>query len=127
LNVGNIFTLMKDFTYNGRIYYSPVELAMAFIGGTWKMPILLALRKGKLRYGELKSNIPHITDKMLYSQLRELEKKGMIERKVYKEKPPRVDYYVTSLGKRSMKVIDALNTFGEHLMSHKDIKISIKK
>jgi DNA-binding HxlR family transcriptional regulator len=118
---------MKDFTYNGRIYYSPVELAMAFIGGTWKMPILLALRKGKLRYGELKSNIPHITDKMLYSQLRELEKKGMIERKVYKEKPPRVDYYVTSLGKRSMKVIDALNTFGEHLMSHKDIKISIKK
>lgn len=127
MNVGNIFTLMKDFTYNGRIYYSPVELAMAFIGGTWKMPILLALRKGKLRYGELKSNIPHITDKMLYSQLRELEKKGMIERKVYKEKPPRVDYYVTSLGKRSMKVIDALNTFGEHLMSHKDIKISIKK
>ncbi len=123
----NIFTLMKDFTYNGRIYYSPLELAMAFIGGTWKMPILLALRKGKLRYGELKSTIPHITDKMLYSQLRELEKKGMIERKVYKEKPPRVDYYLTSLGKRSMKVIDALNTFGEHLMSHKDIKISIKK
>ena len=118
---------MKDFTYNGRIYYSPVELAMAFIGGTWKMPILLAIHKDKLRYGELKSNIPHITDKMLYSQLRELEKKGMIERKVYKEKPPRVDYYLTSLGKRSMKVIDALSTFGEHLMSHKDIKISIKK
>ena len=107
---------MKDFIYNGRIYYSPVELAMAFIGGTWKMPILLALRKGKLRYGELKSNIPHITDKMLYSQLRELEKKGMIERKLYKEKPPRVDYFLTPLGKRSIKVIDTLNKFGEHLM-----------
>lgn len=107
---------MKDFTYNGRIYYSPVELTMAFIGGTWKMPILLALSKGKLRYGELKNNIPHITDKMLYSQLRELEKKGMIERKIYKEKPPRVDYYLTSLGKRSIKVIDTLNKFGEHLM-----------
>jgi DNA-binding HxlR family transcriptional regulator len=107
---------MKDFNYNGRIYYSPVELTMAFIGGTWKMPILLALRKRKLRYGELKNNISHITDKMLYSQLRELEKKGMIERKIYKEKPPRVDYYLTPLGKRSIKVIDALTRFGEHLM-----------
>jgi DNA-binding HxlR family transcriptional regulator len=106
---------MKD-TYNGRIYYSPVELTMAFIGGTWKMPILLALRKRKLRYGELKNNISHITDKMLYSQLRELEKKGMIERKIYKEKPPRVDYYLTPLSKRSIKVIDALTRFGEHLM-----------
>jgi DNA-binding HxlR family transcriptional regulator len=53
---------------------------------------------------------------MLYSQLRELEKKGMIERKIYKEKPPRVDYYLTPLGKRSIKVIDTLSTFGDHLM-----------
>lgn len=115
---------MKDFTYNGRIYYSPVELAMAFIGGTWKMPILHALRKSKLRYGELKNNVPHITDKMLYSQLRELEKKGMIERKIYKEKPPRVDYYLTPLGKRSIKVIDTLNVFGEHLMVVNDLVVN---
>ena len=117
---------MKDFTYNGRIYYSPVELTMAFIGGTWKMPILLALRKGKLRYGELKNNIPHITDKMLYSQLRELEKKGMIERKIYKEKPPRVDYYLTPLGKRSIKVIDTLHKFGEHLIDENRLLINHK-
>lgn len=118
---------MKDFTYNGRIYYSPVELTMAFIGGTWKMPILLVLRKGKLRYGELKNNIPHITDKMLYSQLRELEKKGMIERKIYKEKPPRVDYYLTPLGKRSIKVIDTLNKFGEHLMEVNGLIVNNRK
>ncbi len=118
---------MKDFTYNGRIYYSPVELTMAFIGGTWKMPILLVLRKGKLRYGELKNNIPHITDKMLYSQLRELEKKGMIERKVYKEKPPRVDYFLTPLGKRSIKVIDTLNKFGEHLMVVNGLMVNNRK
>jgi DNA-binding HxlR family transcriptional regulator len=80
-----------------------VKLAKAFIGGTWKMPILLALRKGGLRYGELRSSIPHITDKMLYSQLRELDKKGMIERKIYKEKPPRVDYFLTALGSDRLK------------------------
>ena len=61
--------------YKGRVYYNPIELAMAFIGGTWKMPILLALRKGALRYGDLKKAIPQITDKMLYSELRDLEKK----------------------------------------------------
>ena len=107
---------MADFVYQGRVYYSPIELSMAFIGGTWKMPILLALRKGPVRYSVLRSIIPHITDKMLYSQLRDLEKKGMLTRRVYSEKPPRVEYKLTALGKRSIKVIDSLQTFGKHLM-----------
>ena len=80
------------------------------------MPILLALRKRALRYGDLKNAIPQITDKMLYSDLRDLEKKGMITRTIYREKPPRVDYALTALGKRSIKVIDRLNDFGEYLM-----------
>ena len=107
---------MANFIYKGRVYYNPIELAMAFIGGTWKMPILLALRKRALRYGDLKNAIPQITDKMLYSELRDLEKKGMITRTIYREKPPRVDYALTALGKRSIKVIDRLNDFGEYLM-----------
>ena len=113
---------MANFIYQGRVYYSPIELTMAFIGGTWKMPILLALRKGSLRYGELKNAIPHITDKMLYSQLRDLEKKGMLTRTIYREKPPRVDYALTALGKQSIKVIDRLHDFGEHLMRIEGIR-----
>lgn len=107
---------MADFVYQGRVYYSPIELTMAFIGGTWKMPILLALRKGPVRYSTLRSGIPHITDKMLYSQLRDLEKKGMLTRRVYAEKPPRVEYQLTALGKRSIKAVDTLHAFGKHLM-----------
>jgi DNA-binding HxlR family transcriptional regulator len=50
-----------------------------------------------------------------------LEKKGMIDREIYKEKPPRVDYYLTPLGKRSIKVIDTLSKFGEYLIITKDL------
>jgi DNA-binding HxlR family transcriptional regulator len=113
---------MTNFIYEGRLYYNPIELTMAFIGGTWKMPILLALRKGPVRYGDLKTAIPHITDKMLYSQLRDLEKKGMIGRKVYRTKPPRVDYMLTELGKKSIKLIDKINDFGDHLMEVEGVK-----
>src|SRR5688572_5968446 len=116
---------MTNFTYEGRLYYNPIELTMAFIGGTWKMPILLALRKGPVRYSVLRSIIPHITDKMLYSQLRDLEKKGMLTRQVYSEKPPRVEYKLTALGKRSIKVIDTLQAFGKHLMKME--KVAVKR
>ena len=88
------------------------------------MPIIVSLRKGALRYGEFKKVIPHITDKMLFSQLRALEEMGMIDRKIYKEKPPRVTYKLTPLGKRSLKVIDTLNRFGKHLMKRKSITVS---
>jgi DNA-binding HxlR family transcriptional regulator len=120
---GNLyFRAMTNFIYEGRQYYNPIELTMAFIGGTWKMPILLALRKGPVRYGDLKNTIPHITDKMLYSQLRDLEKKGMIARKAYKTKPPRVDYMLTDLGKKSIKVIDKINDFGDYLLEVEGVK-----
>lgn len=93
-----------------------MELANSYIGGTWKMPVLLALRQRPLRYTVLRKNVAHISDKMLYSELRDLEKKGMIERKVYSEKPPRVEYKLTALGKKSIKVIDTVRKFGSYLM-----------
>jgi DNA-binding HxlR family transcriptional regulator len=111
-----LLCIMKDFKFQGRVYYNPMELANSYIGGTWKMPVLLALRHGAVRYTVLKQSVKHISDKMLYSVLRDLEKKGMISRKVYSEKPPRVEYKLTPLGKKSMKVIDTLQRFGIHLM-----------
>ena len=107
---------MKDFKFQGRIYYNAMELTNSYIGGTWKMPVLLALRQKALRYTVLKKNVAHISDKMLYIVLRDLEKKGMIGRKVFAEKPPRVEYQLTALGKKSIKVIDTLQRFGIHLM-----------
>lgn len=113
---------METFIHDKRIYYHPVEFAIFHIGGTWKMPILLALRNGPQRYGELKTAISHITDKMLVTQLRELEKKKMIYRSVYREKPPKVTYTLTVHSEKAFAAIDALTLFGDYMMEITDVK-----
>ena len=67
---------MPDFIYKGKIYYNPVQLVMEQIGGTWKAQILWRLKDSTMCYGELRKDIPHISDKMLTAQLRELEEDG---------------------------------------------------
>lgn len=108
---------MEKFIYDHRVYYNPIEFVFAHIGGIWKMPILICLRDAEKRYGELKEAIPHISDKMLYTQLRELESKGLIVRTAYQEKPPRVEYKLTKKGERALPVIDLLIEYGKELTS----------
>jgi DNA-binding HxlR family transcriptional regulator len=86
------------------------------IGGTWKMPILWRLKEKVMRYGELKKDIPHITHKMLTSQLRQLEEEGFVERKVYPVVPPKVEYSLTERGRRSIRVIETIREYGLELM-----------
>ncbi len=71
---------MPGFIYNEKVYYNPVQLVMEQIGGTWKTSILWRLKDHIMLYGELCKDIPHISDKMLTSQLRELEVDGFISR-----------------------------------------------
>jgi DNA-binding HxlR family transcriptional regulator len=108
---------MEKFIYDYRVYYTPIEFVFAHIGGTWKMPILICLRAAGRRYGELKEAIPNISDKMLYTQLRELESKGFIIRTAYREKPPRVEYRLTKKGEQALPVIDLLIEYGKELMN----------
>lgn len=103
---------MPDFIYNGKNYYNPVQLVMEQIGGTWKAPILWRLKEKTLRYGELRKDIPHISDKMLTTQLRELEEDGYIERKVYAVVPPKTEYSLTEQGKEIMEIITAIRNYG---------------
>lgn len=107
---------MPDFRYNGKLYYNPVEFAMDRIGGTWKMPLLWRLRDATLRYGELKKTLPHISHKMLTSQLRELEAEGFIRREVFPVVPPKVEYTITDLGRRALPIIETIRAFGRELM-----------
>jgi DNA-binding HxlR family transcriptional regulator len=116
---------MPDFLYNGKVYYNPVEFAMDRIGGTWKMPILWRLRNRVMRYGELKKDIPHITHKMLTTQLRELEEEGFIKREVFAVVPPKVEYSITDRGKRSVEIIEVIRNYGLELM--KEFNIEHKK
>lgn len=116
---------MPDFLYKNKIYYNPVEFAMDRIGGTWKMPILWRLKDRVMRYSELKKDIPHITHKMLSSQLRELEDEGFIKRKVYAQVPPKVEYSITKRGLKSISIIETIRNYGLDLM--KEFKITEKK
>lgn len=114
---------MPDFIYGGKVYYNPVEFAIDRIGGTWKMPILWRLKDKIYRYGELKKAIPHISDKMLTTQLRELEHDGFIYRKVYAVVPPKTEYSITERGKMAIPIVETLRRFGIQLMEIEGIDI----
>ena len=113
---------MPEFLYNNKLYYNPVEFAMGRIGGTWKMPILWRLREKKLRYGELKKDLPHITHKMLSSVLRSLVAEGFITREVFPVVPPKVEYTITKRGVKSIPVIEMVRKYGTDLMKEFGVK-----
>ncbi|MCT3744563.1 helix-turn-helix transcriptional regulator [Elizabethkingia anophelis] len=99
-----------------------MEFALNHIGGIWKMPILWRLQEKALRFSELKKDIPHIADKMLTSQLRELESKGMINREVFPVVPPKVEYSLTSKGKKAIPVIETIMKYGYDLIKETGIE-----
>lgn len=91
----------------------PVETTLALISNRWKVLILRDLMNGTLRFGELKKSIGNITQKVLTSNLRDMEETGLLTRKVYAEVPPRVEYTLTPLGKSLKPVLDAMMKWGE--------------
>lgn len=117
---------MPDFIFNGKVYYNPVQLVMEQIGGTWKAPILWRLKTQTMRYGELRKDIPHISDKMLTTQLRELEADGYIERKVYAVVPPKTEYSLTKNGKEIIKLISVIRNYGLKMMEENETKGQMK-
>ncbi len=94
-------------------YHCPVEVTLDIIGGKWKCQILWWLRDGTKRFGELKQLMPQITQKILTEQLRELEADGLIQRQVYREKPPRVEYFLTSYGITVRPITDLMCAWGK--------------
>ena len=83
------------------------------IGDKWKVLILRDLMAGKKRFGELKKSIGSVTQKVLTAQLRDMEEKGLVNRKVYAEVPPRVEYTLTELGYSLKPILDAMWDWGE--------------
>ncbi|MDP4143056.1 MAG: helix-turn-helix domain-containing protein [Bacillota bacterium] len=94
-------------------YTCTVELTLDIIGGKWKPLIIWHLGSlGTKRFSELKKLLPGITQKMLTQQLRELEADNMINRKVYPEIPPKVEYSLTNSGKSVMPILQEMCTWG---------------
>jgi DNA-binding HxlR family transcriptional regulator len=97
----------------------PVELCAEVIGGKWKGPILYYLLDGTKRFGELRRLLPDVTQRMLTTQLRELEEHGVIERKVYAEVPPKVEYSMSAFGATLHPIIAMMKQWGtEYLEAH---------
>ena len=91
----------------------PVETTLMLIGDKWKVLILRDLMPGTKRFGELKKPIGTVSQKVLTAQLRDMEEKGLVSRKVYAEVPPRVEYSLTELGKSLKPILDAMWAWGE--------------
>lgn len=91
----------------------PVETTLTLIGDKWKVLILRDLLPGTKRFGELKKSIGSVSQKVLTAQLRDMEENGLINRKVYAEVPPRVEYSLTDLGKSLEPILDAMWNLGE--------------
>ena len=90
----------------------PVETTLTLISDKWKVLILRDLMTGTKRFGELKKSIGHISQKVLTTQLRQMEASGLLSRKVYAEVPPRVEYTLTELGCSLKPVMDAMWEWG---------------
>ena len=91
----------------------PVEATLEVIGGKWKGVILYHLLERTYRFGELKKVMTGITQHSLTKQLRELESDGIVNRKVYAEVPPRVEYSLTKRGESLRKIILMLRDWGK--------------
>ena len=90
----------------------PVETTLMLMGDKWKVLILRDLMDGTKRFGELKKSIGTVSQKVLTAQLRDMEEKGLLTRKVYAEVPPRVEYTLTETGYSLKTVLDAMGAWG---------------
>jgi DNA-binding HxlR family transcriptional regulator len=96
----------------------PVEACTEVIGGKWKGKIMFILFTGTKRFGELRKLLPDTTQRMLTMQLRELEADGVIERKVYAEVPPKVEYSVSEAGQSLKPIIESMWHWGTGFLTN---------
>lgn len=97
----------------------PVATTVQLIGNKWKMLIIRNLiYNGKQRFSDFIRTIPAISKKVLTDNLRALEDDGLIEREVFAEVPPRVEYSLSEIGKSLRPIWDAMEAWGIDYKSH---------
>ncbi|WP_075341672.1 winged helix-turn-helix transcriptional regulator [Tenacibaculum agarivorans] len=106
-------------TFKGKEYPCCTSLTMGIIGGKWKTVILFYLIGGKLRYSELRKKMGSVTERTLSLQLQQLQEDGVIERKVYYNKPPlKVEYSLTEFGKTLIPLLENIAQWGDYALEH---------
>ena len=91
----------------------PIEATLALIQGKWKVVIMFRLMDEPRRFNELSRLLPNITHRMLTNQLRELEKDGLVNRKIYPQVPPKVEYSLTKLADSLIPILLSLRDWGK--------------
>jgi DNA-binding HxlR family transcriptional regulator len=89
-----------------------MELTLDLIGGKWKALILWNLGENTLRFSELRRALPQVTQKMLTQQLRELEDSGLVNRFIYTQVPPKVEYSLSDAGRSLLPILSTLCEWG---------------
>ncbi|WP_099372155.1 helix-turn-helix domain-containing protein [Sphingobacterium sp. 1.A.5] len=113
---------------NGKTYPCTVSLTMDLVGGKWKAVILYHLKDEPKRYNELRKEMPSVTEMTLSLQLKQLEKDGLVSRKVYGKKPPvKVVYSLTDFGKSFVPVLEAITKWGNQVVGERGEFISAEQ
>lgn len=92
----------------------PVETTLQLIGDKWKVLILRDLMDGTKRFNELQRSIGKISQKVLTTNLRKMEEHGLLQRQIYAEVPPRVEYTLTDTGYSLKPILDAMHSWGNN-------------
>ncbi len=95
--------------WNGKEFRCPVEVTIGIVGGKWKCLILWHLHQGKMRFKELERIVPGVSQKMLTQQLKEMAADGLLEKTVYPEVPPRVEYHLTPRGHSLFPILEQMH------------------
>ena len=103
----------------------PVEMTLQLIGNKWKILILRDLLTGTKRFGELKKSVTGITQKVITSNLRDMESSGLLTREVFPEVPPRVEYTLTDTGYSLEPILDSMYSWGENYKRNLDVQEKI--
>ena len=98
--------------FDNNKYHCSMELTLSIIGGKWKVLILWYLVKETLRFNELQRKLGYITPKMLTQQLRELENNKLVNRHIYMQVPPKVEYSLSTEGESLLPILASLNGWG---------------
>jgi len=95
-----------------------LDAAVDVVGGKWKALILWALEQKPHRFGELRREVEGISEKVLIQQLKELERDGIVDRRVHDQVPPKVVYSLTPLGETLNRALEPLGDWGEQNLTH---------
>jgi len=101
-------------------YKSEIEITLELISGKWIVLLIVLLWEEKVvRFNEFRKSFPEITQKMLSQQLRKLEEYKIVEKEVYPEVPPKVEYRLTKQGEELIPILEHMQLWGQKYLENR--------